>query len=196
MNYYEKTNKFLSNALGSSLTSLQEIMVYINAYVAKDEYDIATFALENHLTPCMDIAKLANFGSLVGTYWHELMPEEITIFQNDPQSYYKALAKYEDKEKIELTYLERFGYDDEQIKNFSKTKSYNILKALKENRKLVQTNIQYLIDLEITNYKEIFERYYELFLMDNSNFVSIFNKYDQKDLASKLEKNVGILEYL
>ena len=35
-----------------------------------------------------------------------------------------------------------------------------------------------------------------MFLMDNSNFVEIFNKYDQKDLVSKLAKNVQIMEYL
>ena len=48
----------------------------------------------------------------------------------------------------------------------------------------------------VTNLTEIFVRYHDMFLMDNSNFVEIFNKYDQKDLVSKLAKNVQIMEYL
>ena len=46
------------------------------------------------------------------------------------------------------------------------------------------------------NYKEIFNSYYGMFLMDNSSFTEIFNKYDQNDLIDKLRKNVAIVEYL
>ena len=45
-------------------------------------------------------------------------------------------------------------------------------------------------------FKEIFTNYYELFLLDHSNFVNIFNKYDREDLIEKLAKNVAIIEYL
>ena len=32
--------------------------------------------------------------------------------------------------------------------------------------------------------------------MDPTKFYEVFNKYDQDDLIDKLEKNVGIIEYL
>ena len=57
-------------------------------------------------------------------------------------------------------------------------------------------NLEYLNDMGVTNLIEIFVHYHDMFLMDNSNFVEIFNKYDQKDLVSKLAKNVQIMEYL
>ena len=48
----------------------------------------------------------------------------------------------------------------------------------------------------VTNLIDIFIHYHDMFLMDNSNFVEIFNKYDQKDLVDKLAQNVQIMEYL
>ena len=48
----------------------------------------------------------------------------------------------------------------------------------------------------IKNYKEIFIKYSDLFLMDNSNFIEIFDKYDQDDLVEKLNNNIDIFAYL
>ena len=52
------------------------------------------------------------------------------------------------------------------------------------------------MDLGVKNIHDIFFHYYELFLMDYSNFTSIFNKYDREDLIEKLAKNIAIIEYL
>jgi len=35
-----------------------------------------------------------------------------------------------------------------------------------------------------------------MFLMDHSNFVEIFSKYEPEDLIEKLKKNIKIVEYL
>ena len=199
MKYCNNTIKFLSESLGTSLTPLQETMVYINATTTLEDYDIATFAENNHLTPSMDIARLANFGSMVEDYWRLLSPEEVEKYQNNPAEYYQALAEYEQKYKnhdIRLSFLEKFGFVDDEIEALEKNLAYKMLEAIKTNRRLVIANIQYLIDLGVTNFKDIYNKYYELFLMDYSNFVEIFNKYDQDDLVAKLEKNIAILEYL
>lgn len=64
------------------------------------------------------------------------------------------------------------------------------------NEKLVEENMKYLKDLGIKKYIEIFNNYYPMFLMDNSKFMSIFNKYDKSDLLDKISKNITIIEHL
>jgi hypothetical protein len=67
---------------------------------------------------------------------------------------------------------------------------------LENNSALVKLNLDYLNSLGINNIKEIFKRYYPMFLMDNSNFMNVFNKYDKKDLLDKISKNMTIIEHL
>ena len=95
-----------------------------------------------------------------------------------------------------MKYLEKFGFSTESIEKFHEEISANMIQILEDNKKLVQANLAYLLELGIKNLQEIFINYYELFLMDNSNFIEIFNKYDREDLIAKLEKNVAIIEYL
>ena len=59
---------------------------------------------------------------------------------------------------------------------------------MEEQKKLVTENISYLKDLGVTNYQDIFLKFYEMFLMDNSNFIAIFSKYEKEDLIEKLKK--------
>lgn len=67
---------------------------------------------------------------------------------------------------------------------------------LEKNSDLVKTNINYLKELGIENYKDIFKTYYPMFLMDTSNFKEIFSKYDISDLLEKINKNMAIIEHL
>ena len=67
---------------------------------------------------------------------------------------------------------------------------------LENNADVVKANINYLKELGIENYKEVFKTYYPIFLMDPSNFQDIFNKYEIDDLIDKIKKNVAIIEYL
>lgn len=95
-----------------------------------------------------------------------------------------------------MKYLEKLDFTLEEIDQILENTSLAMVKLLEENRKLVSTNLSFLKELGAKNYKAVFQNYYELFLLDNSNFVEIFNKYDRDDLIEKLEKNIAILEYL
>ena len=82
------------------------------------------------------------------------------------------------------------------VKEFENNTADVMLETLILNKRLVKSNIEYLVELGVKNIYEIFSNYYELFLIDHSNFESIFNKYDREDLIEKLMKNVAIIEYL
>ncbi len=195
MNYYNKTIALLEEALGSSLTDSQKLIVYLNSKVITEEFDIANFAVINRINPSMAIPKLGAFGKLIEEFWEKLSPEDINEFQNNPEALVKALRKFEINytDSINVDFLNKYGFNQNDL---FESIPYAMLKAIKENKKEVCTNIEYLIKIGIKNYNEIFNAYYELFLMDPSSFEGIFNKYDQEDLISKLEKNIEILEYL
>ncbi len=195
MNYYNKTISLLEEALGSSLTDSQKLIVYLNSKVLNEEFDIANFVVINRISPNMAVPKLGTFGKLIEEFWEKLSPEDINEFQNNPEALVKALRKFEINytDSINVDFLTKYGFNQNDL---FESIPYAMLKAIKENKKEVCTNLEYLIKIGVKNYNEIFNTYYELFLMDPSSFENIFNKYDQEDLVSKLEKNVGILEYL
>ena len=67
---------------------------------------------------------------------------------------------------------------------------------LLNNVNLISSNYNYLKSIGVTNCIEIFNKFYELFLLDTSIFKVIFEKYDLSDLISKLQKNINIIEVL
>ncbi len=67
---------------------------------------------------------------------------------------------------------------------------------LENNSDLVKANLEYLRELGIENYQDIFKTYYPMFLMDTSNFQEIFSKYEITDLIDKINKNMAIIEHL
>ena len=95
-----------------------------------------------------------------------------------------------------MQYLKNYGFSDLEIDWLNDNVTPAIKKELDLEEKLVGANLDYLKDLGVENYKEIFNNYYGMFLMDNSSFTEIFNKYDQSDLIDKLRKKVAIVEYL
>lgn len=95
-----------------------------------------------------------------------------------------------------MRFLGKLDFTKEQLEYLDQNASCVMIDAIKKNKKLVTANIKYLKDLGAKNYQEIFLQYYDLFLLDNSNFMGIFNKYDREDLVDKLEKNIAIIEYL
>lgn len=95
-----------------------------------------------------------------------------------------------------MRFLEKLGFTNADVKKFCDNTADVMLSELHENKKLVRANVQYLMDLGVKNIHDIFFEYYELFLMDYSNFTGIFSKYDREDLIEKLEKNIAIVEYL
>ncbi len=94
-----------------------------------------------------------------------------------------------------MKFLEKYDFTKEEIAEFLNNSPKKLIDAVKDNKKLVGENINYLKDLGVTNYKEIFLEYYDMFLMDHSNFVQIFSKYEPEDLIEKL-KQIKVVEYL
>lgn len=95
-----------------------------------------------------------------------------------------------------MKFLEKYDFDKEEITNFLNNSPKKLIDAIKDNKKLVCENMNYLKDLGVTNYQAIFLEYYDMFLMDHSNFTEIFAKYEPEDLIEKLNKNIKIVEYL
>ncbi len=86
------------------------------------------------------------------------------------------------------------SFIDENLENISIPSE--LKNDLENNQDVVKSNIEYLKELGISNYKDIFKTYYPMFLMDSSNFQEIFSKYDINDLIDKIDKNMAIIEHL
>lgn len=95
-----------------------------------------------------------------------------------------------------MKFLEELGFSPEVIAEIKDNTPDKLLTLLEAQKKLIAENINYLKNLGITNYQEIFVRYYDIFLMDSSNFRGVFDKYDPVDLVAKLQKNINVVEYL
>ena len=95
-----------------------------------------------------------------------------------------------------MKFLEEYDFNKEEIADFLNNSPKKLIDAIKDNKKLVSENINYLKNLGINNYQQIFLEYYDMFLMDHSNFVEVFSKYEPEDLIEKLNKNIKIVEYL
>jgi hypothetical protein len=95
-----------------------------------------------------------------------------------------------------MNYLEKIGFTSDDINLVKSSTTKVIFNLLNEQKRVVTANILYLKNLGITNYKEIFIKYSDFFLIDNSNFIEIFDKYDQEDLIEKLNNNIDIFAYL
>lgn len=93
-------------------------------------------------------------------------------------------------------YLKELGFNEEIINSMCENIPALAVEKLIENEETVTTNINYLIELGVTNYVDAFVRFYNMFLIDTQTFDEIFSKYDREDLIAKLEKNVAIMEYL
>lgn len=95
-----------------------------------------------------------------------------------------------------MKFLEKYDFNKELIADFLNNSPKKLQDAIKENKKLVCANIDYLKELGVDNYQEIFLKYYDMFLMDHSTFVEFISKYEPKDLVEKLKKNINVFEYL
>lgn len=95
-----------------------------------------------------------------------------------------------------MDYLKNFDFTVEEIDKLEEELPTLILNNLIKQSKLVSVNLYYLKNFGVTNYKEVFIKYYEVFLLDYSTFREIFEKYEKEDLIKYLENNVDILEFL
>ena len=95
-----------------------------------------------------------------------------------------------------MKYLLDLNFTDEQVELIEKNIPTKAIEKMIEEKELVISNINYLIELGVNNYQDAFIKFYNMFLLNNKDFVEIFAKYDTEDLIVKLEKNVAIMEYL
>ena len=74
-----------------------------------------------------------------------------------------------------MKFLLDYGFTEDEIVAFSANIPPLLLEHILNSYKLVSKNIESLKDLGIDNVKEVFAKFYDMFLMDNSNFMNIFN---------------------
>ena len=55
-----------------------------------------------------------------------------------------------------MKFLEKYNFNKEEIADFLNNSPKKLIDAIKENKKLVCENINYLKDLGVTNYQQIF----------------------------------------
>lgn len=93
-------------------------------------------------------------------------------------------------------YLKDLNLTDDQIDEIVNNNLKIILEKLKTKQKLITININFLEDLGITNTKDIFVKYTELFLLEPSIFKNKFLQYNKDDLINRLSKNIDIVTLL
>lgn len=95
-----------------------------------------------------------------------------------------------------MNFLLNYGFNEEEIKAFSMNVPPMLYEQILNSYPLVSQNIESLKEMGVLNYKEVFIKFYDMFLMDNSNFMNIFNKYEREDLVEKINANANIVEFL
>ena len=95
-----------------------------------------------------------------------------------------------------MKFLEECGFLEEDIKEYEGNTPELVRKTINEHEALVKTNIDFLKNLGIKTYKEIFINYPDMFLMDASNFEKSFTQYNQEEMIEKLNANFKMVKYL
>ncbi|HOP66047.1 MAG TPA: hypothetical protein PLX66_03440 [Bacilli bacterium] len=95
-----------------------------------------------------------------------------------------------------MTYLLDYDFNEEEISEFKAINNSFIVEKIEEYQDLIKKNMKFLKDLGVANYKEIFKRHAEMFLMDDDAFANVFDKYDRDDLVTKLKNNPDLVEQL
>jgi hypothetical protein len=95
-----------------------------------------------------------------------------------------------------MKFLEECGFLEEDIKEYEGNTPELVRKTINEHEALVKTNIDFLKNLGIKTYKEIFINYPDMFLMDASNFEKSFTQYNQEEMIEKLNANFKMVKWL
>lgn len=95
-----------------------------------------------------------------------------------------------------MTYLLDYEFNQQEINEFKAANKAFITEKLDEFQELAKKNMLFLKSLGVVNYKEIFKRHAEMFLMDSEAFKEIFERYDREDLIEKLKNNPDLVEQL
>ena len=95
-----------------------------------------------------------------------------------------------------MNYLKSLGFTDDEITFKNGTLDQNIIESVKFFPEIIKINFNYLKDVGINNYKDIFMKHAHMFLLNPDRFKAIFEKYDHADLIRCLEKNGDVIEKL
>ncbi len=93
------------------------------------------------------------------------------------------MNKYLDLNEEELDYVKEHNLDE-------------IVKKLEMKEELVKANIKFLEEYGISNAREIFIKYAEIFLQEPTIFQNIFTKYKKDDLIERLKQNIDTVTLL
>lgn len=91
-----------------------------------------------------------------------------------------------------MSFFEELGFTKEQIDRINTINHPLIIDKISNNSRLLKKNITFLKELGVTNYKELFVEYAEVFLQDSSVFKETLLMYDREDLIEKLKRNMSI----
>ena len=73
-----------------------------------------------------------------------------------------------------MKFLLDYDFSDKEIQELSANIPPLLVESIFNSYRLVSKNLDSLKELGIQNSKEIFTKFYDMFLMDNSNFMNIF----------------------
>ncbi len=183
-------------------TQTQKLAALINSGMCREQFDLVSFCETRglDLTNLWKVSRLYQIGetSLVD-FWNYCLQNNPGLLETvkDPDKLYQNIITAQSlSSNGNLNFLEMVNFNTDEINKLERNMTSIMAGSINENKKLVKANIKYLTELGVKNVQEIFGEYYELFLMDHSNFTGIFNKYDPEDLIEKLVKNIAIVEYL
>lgn len=95
-----------------------------------------------------------------------------------------------------MKFLLEYGFTDEEIQIFCENVPPLLHEQILNSYKLVVQNLDFLKNLGVITYKEVFVKFYDMFLMDSSNFMTIFNNYEREDLVAKINATPEVVEFL
>ena len=95
-----------------------------------------------------------------------------------------------------MKFLKALEFSKEEMDAAKNSSPKKLVALVEKSKDQIVQNINFLKDLGVSNYKEIFIKFAGMFVMDPSTFESIFLKYDREDLIEKLTKNIAIIEHL
>lgn len=95
-----------------------------------------------------------------------------------------------------MKFLIPYGFTEQELNVFCENIPPILYEQILNSYKLVMRNMDSLKSLGVQNVKDVFVRFYDMFLMDNSNFMNIFNNYEREDLIEKIHTNADIVEFL
>ena len=95
-----------------------------------------------------------------------------------------------------MNFLKEYGFEEVDVNEFLENTPEEIKKVIEKHENLVKSNLKFLKELGIDTYKEIFNNFPDMFLMDASNFEESFTKYEKEELIEKLNANFKLVKYL